>query len=60
MVCKTEREMKNTRFKIPNYLLASKPKRFLNFIIDGVLKLIIARLTIKFLNISEIQKELIH
>ena len=48
--------MKNECFEISNYLLASKQKRFLNFIIDAVIKLIIVRLTITFLNISEISK----
>jgi len=48
--------MKNEGFEISNYLLASKQKRFLNFIIDGVIKLIIVRLAINFLNISEISK----
>lgn len=43
-------------FKISNFLLASKQKRFLNFAIDGIIKLIIVRLTITFLNISEISK----
>ncbi|MGO4772427.1 RDD family protein [Flavobacterium sp. W22_SRS_FK3] len=46
--------MKSEGFKISNYLLASKQKRFLNFIFDGIIKLIIVRLVITFLNISEI------
>ena len=48
--------MKDESFEISNYLLASKQKRFLNFIVDAVIKLIIVRLTITFLNISEISK----
>jgi uncharacterized RDD family membrane protein YckC len=48
--------MKNEGFEISNYLLASKQKRFLNFIIDGILKLIIVRLAIIFINIFEIAK----
>ncbi|EJL66175.1 putative membrane protein/domain-containing protein [Flavobacterium sp. CF136] len=51
-------KMKNEGFEISNYLLASKQKRFLNFIIDGIIKLIIVRLTITFLDISEIAKEI--
>jgi uncharacterized RDD family membrane protein YckC len=50
--------MRNKDFKISNYLLASKQKRFLNFIIDGVIKLVIVRLAITVLNISEIAKEI--
>jgi len=50
--------MRNKDFKISNYLLASKQKRLLNFIIDGVIKLIIVRLVITVLNISEIAKEI--
>lgn len=50
--------MKNKGFEISNYLLASKQKRFLNFIIDAVIKLIIVRLTITLLNLSEIAKQI--
>ena len=50
--------MKNEGFEISNYLLASKQKRCLNFVIDGIIKLIIVRLAINFLNISEISKEI--
>jgi hypothetical protein len=42
--------MKNEDFEISNYLLASKQKRFLNFIIDGIIKVIIVRSVIIFLN----------
>ena len=50
--------MKNEGFEISNYLLASKQKRFLNFIIDAVIKLIFVRLAINFLNISEVSKRI--
>lgn len=45
-------------FKITNYLLASKQKRVLNFIIDGVIKLIIVRLALFFFNTSQIAEEI--
>ncbi|KQX09036.1 RDD family protein [Flavobacterium sp. Root420] len=48
--------MKNEDFEISNYLLASKQKRFLNFIIDGIIKVIIVRLVIIFLINLEISK----
>ncbi|CAD0002911.1 RDD family protein [Flavobacterium salmonis] len=50
--------MKKESFEISNYLLASKQKRFLNFIIDGVIKLIIVRLIITCLNLSQIAKQI--
>ena len=45
-------------FKITNYLLASKQKRVLNFIVDGLIKLVIVRLAISFLNSSQIANEI--
>ena len=50
--------MKEEDFKIENYLLASKQKRFLNFIIDGIIKFIIVRLVITFLINLEISKRI--
>ncbi|OXB18447.1 RDD family protein [Flavobacterium reichenbachii] len=46
--------MKKEDFEIANYLLASKLKRFLNFIIDAIIIMIIVRVVIQFLNILEI------
>lgn len=51
--------MKNESFEISNYLLASKQKRFLNFIIDGIIKLLIVRLATTFLATSEISNMII-
>jgi len=45
-------------FKITNYLLASKQKRVLNFIIDVLIKLVIVRLAISFLNTSQIANKI--
>lgn len=45
-------------FKITNYLLASKQKRVLNFIIDGLIKLVIVRLVISFLHNTQIANEI--
>lgn len=45
-------------FKITNYLLASKQKRALNFIIDGIIKLVIVRLALSFLQTTQIAKEI--
>jgi uncharacterized RDD family membrane protein YckC len=50
--------MNQENFKIANYLLASKQKRFLNFIIDGVIILLIVRFMITFLNNSEISNKI--
>jgi uncharacterized RDD family membrane protein YckC len=51
-------KMTNEDFKISNYLLASKRKRFLNFIIDGIIKLIIVKLTITFLQNSNLSNKI--
>lgn len=45
-------------FKIQKYLLASKQKRFLNWIIDTVIMQIIVRLTLSFVNSSVILDKL--
>ena len=45
-------------FKVQNYLLASKQKRFLNWIIDTVIMQIIVRLTVSFINSSVILDKL--
>lgn len=45
-------------FKITNYLLASKQKRALNFIIDGIIKLVIVRLVLSFLQTTQIAQEI--
>ena len=50
--------MKKEDFKISNYLLASKQKRVLNFIIDSVIMLIIVRSAITVLNISEVSNRI--
>ncbi|MEO8240348.1 MAG: RDD family protein [Flavobacterium sp.] len=50
--------MKKEDFKIEKYLLASKQKRVLNFIIDSVIMIIIVRLAITFLNISAISNRI--
>jgi uncharacterized RDD family membrane protein YckC len=46
--------MKKEDFKISNYLLASKKKRFLNFVIDGIIKFILVTITLNLLNTSTI------
>jgi uncharacterized RDD family membrane protein YckC len=51
-------QMNKEGFEISNYLLASKQKRFLNFVIDGIIKLIIVKLSITFLNLSEVAKQI--
>ncbi|OXA79945.1 Uncharacterized membrane protein YckC, RDD family [Flavobacterium aquidurense] len=48
--------MKEEDFKIENYLVASKQKRILNFIIDSLIKVIIVRLLLAFLINLEISK----
>jgi len=45
-------------FRIKKYLLASKPKRFLNWVIDSLIKLIILRLVVTSLNSSTISNEI--
>jgi uncharacterized RDD family membrane protein YckC len=42
------------QFRIKIFLQASKQKRFLNWIIDGLIMLIIVRLTVNFIDSSEI------
>lgn len=51
-------KMPKEDFIISNYLLASKQKRFLNFIIDAVIMIIIVRSTISILSLSEIANKI--
>jgi uncharacterized RDD family membrane protein YckC len=46
--------MQKEEFRIKSYLLASKQKRALNWIIDIIIKLIIVRISLTFLNSSTI------
>ena len=43
-------------FKIANYLLASKQKRVLNYIIDRAIMIVIVRLVINLINLSEVSE----
>jgi uncharacterized RDD family membrane protein YckC len=46
--------MRKEEFRIKKYLLASKQKRILNWIIDRIIMLIIVRLSVAFINSSTI------
>ena len=50
--------MQKEEFRIKNYLLASKQKRAFNWIIDTVIKLIIVRVSLTFLNSTAISNSI--
>ncbi|REH00079.1 RDD family protein [Flavobacterium aquicola] len=50
--------MQNEEFRIQKFLLASKQKRVLNWIIDSLIKLIILRLVVSSLNSSVISNKI--